>query len=41
MRRSVLVMAAPFALLFPSAAAATVLGPSSDPSTTPELGEHP
>jgi hypothetical protein len=39
MRRSVLVMAAAFALLFPSAAAATVLGPNL--STTPGPGEHP
>ena len=39
MRRSVLVMAAAFALVFSGAAAASVLG--SAPSTTPEPGDHP
>jgi len=39
MRRSVLVMAAAFALAFSGAAAASVLGSASP--TTPEPGDHP
>jgi len=39
MRRSVLVVAAAFALAFSGAAGASVLGAA--PSTTPEPGEHP